>query len=101
MIRLEHVSKSYRTSTRPALDDVSVEVEKGEFAFLIGPSGSGKSTLLRLLLREEVASKGDVYVADLNLSKLSQRRIPQLRQRVGCVFQDFRWARRPAVPADG
>jgi cell division transport system ATP-binding protein len=90
VIRLEHVSKSYRTSTRPALDDVTVEVQKGEFAFLIGPSGSGKSTLLRLLLREEVPSKGDVYVADLNVSKLSQRRIPQLRQRVGCVFQDFR-----------
>jgi cell division transport system ATP-binding protein len=90
VIRLEHVSKSYRTSTRPALDDVTVAVEKGEFAFLIGPSGSGKSTLLRLLLREEVPSKGDVYVADLNVSKLSQRRIPQLRQRVGCVFQDFR-----------
>jgi cell division transport system ATP-binding protein len=90
VIRLHHVSKSYRTSTRPALDDVTVEVAKGEFAFLIGPSGSGKSTFLRLLLREEVPSKGDVYVADLNVSKLSQRRIPQLRQRVGCVFQDFR-----------
>lgn len=90
MIRLEHVSKSYRTSTRPALDDVTVAVGKGDFAFLIGPSGSGKSTLLRLLLREEVASTGDVYVADLNVGKLSQRRIPQLRQRVGCVFQDFR-----------
>ena len=90
MIRLEHVSKSYRTSTRPALDDVTVAVGKGEFAFLIGPSGSGKSTLLRLLLREEVASTGNVYVADLNVGRLSQRRIPQLRQRVGCVFQDFR-----------
>ena len=90
MIRLNHVSKSYRTSTRPALDDVTVEVEKGEFAFLIGPSGSGKSTFLRLLLREEVPSKGDVYVAEWNVSKLSPRRIPQLRQRVGCVFQDFR-----------
>jgi cell division transport system ATP-binding protein len=90
VIRLEHVSKSYRTSTRPALDDVTVAVGKGEFAFLIGPSGSGKSTLLRLLLREEVASTGDVYVADLNVGRLSQRRIPQLRQRVGCVFQDFR-----------
>ena len=90
MIRLEHVSKSYKTATRPALDDVSVEVDKGEFVFLIGTSGSGKSTFLRLLLREEVASKGDVFVANWNLSKLSQRRIPQLRQRVGCVFQDFR-----------
>jgi cell division transport system ATP-binding protein len=90
VIRLEHVSKSYKTATRPALDNVSVEVDKGEFVFLIGPSGSGKSTFLRLLLREEVATKGDVYVANWNLSKLSQRRIPQLRQRVGCVFQDFR-----------
>ena len=90
MIRLHHVSKSYRTSTRPALDDVTVEVGKGEFAFLIGPSGSGKSTFLRLLLREEVASAGDVYVAEWNVGKLPQRRIPQLRQRVGCVFQDFR-----------
>ena len=90
MIRLHHVSKSYRTSTRPALDDVTVDVEKGEFAFLIGPSGSGKSTFLRLLLREEVPTAGDVYVAEWNVGKLPQRRIPQLRQRVGCVFQDFR-----------
>ena len=90
MIRLEHVSKSYKTSTRPALDNVSVEVEKGEFVFLIGPSGSGKSTFLRLLLREEVPTKGEVYVADWNVGKLSRRRIPQLRQRLGCVFQDFR-----------
>jgi cell division transport system ATP-binding protein len=90
VIRLHHVSKSYRTSTRPALDDVTVEVGKGEFAFLIGPSGSGKSTFLRLLLREEVPSSGDVYVAEWNVGELPQRRIPQLRQRVGCVFQDFR-----------
>jgi cell division transport system ATP-binding protein len=90
VIRLHHVSKSYQTSTRPALDDVTVEVGKGEFAFLIGPSGSGKSTFLRLLLREEVASAGDVYVAEWNVGQLPQRRIPQLRQRVGCVFQDFR-----------
>ncbi|MGH3914442.1 MAG: cell division ATP-binding protein FtsE [Pseudonocardiaceae bacterium] len=90
MIRLEHVSKSYKTSTRPALDNVSVEVDKGEFVFLIGASGSGKSTFLRLLLREEVPSKGEVYVADWNVGKLSARQVPQLRQRVGCVFQDFR-----------
>ncbi|MGH3940056.1 MAG: cell division ATP-binding protein FtsE [Pseudonocardiaceae bacterium] len=90
MIRLERVSKSYKTSTRPALDDVSVEVDKGEFVFLIGPSGSGKSTFLRLLLREEVPSKGEVYVAEWNVGKLSARQVPQLRQRVGCVFQDFR-----------
>ncbi|WP_182542426.1 cell division ATP-binding protein FtsE [Halosaccharopolyspora lacisalsi] len=90
MIRLEHVSKSYKTSTRPALEDVSVGVDKGEFVFLIGPSGSGKSTFLRLLLREDVPSRGRVIVADWNVAKLPRRRVPRLRQRVGCVFQDFR-----------
>ncbi|HEY1967391.1 MAG TPA: cell division ATP-binding protein FtsE [Pseudonocardia sp.] len=90
MIRLENVSKSYKTSTRPALDRVSVDIAKGEFVFLIGPSGSGKSTFLRLLLREDVPSQGDVYVADWNVAKLPRRKVPRLRQRVGCVFQDFR-----------
>ncbi|WP_179536395.1 cell division ATP-binding protein FtsE [Actinopolyspora biskrensis] len=90
MIRLEHVSKTYKTLARPALDDVSVSVDKGEFVFLIGPSGSGKSTFLQLLLREEVPSDGRVIVADWNVAKLPRRRVPKLRQRVGCVFQDFR-----------
>jgi cell division transport system ATP-binding protein len=90
VIRLEQVSKVYRTSTRPALDRVSVEVHKGEFVFLIGPSGSGKSTFLRLLLREDVPTKGNVYVHDWNVAKLPRRKVPQLRQRIGCVFQDFR-----------
>jgi cell division transport system ATP-binding protein len=90
VIRLENVTKSYRTSTRPALDRVTVGVGKGEFVFLIGPSGSGKSTFLRLLLREDVPTKGDVYVAEWNVAKLARRKVPRLRQRVGCVFQDFR-----------
>nr|WP_218863058.1 cell division ATP-binding protein FtsE [Actinopolyspora biskrensis] len=90
VIRLEHVSKTYKTLARPALDDVSVSVDKGEFVFLIGPSGSGKSTFLQLLLREEVPSDGRVIVADWNVAKLPRRRVPKLRQRVGCVFQDFR-----------
>ncbi|MHC1559742.1 cell division ATP-binding protein FtsE [Actinomycetospora sp. C-140] len=90
MIRLENVSKVYPTSTRPALDDVSVEVERGEFVFLIGPSGSGKSTLLRLLLREDVPTGGSVWVANWNVGRLARRRVPRLRQRMGCVFQDFR-----------
>ena len=90
MIRLEHVSKTYKTSTRPALEDVSVSIGKGEFVFLIGPSGSGKSTFLRLLLREDVPSRGRVFVADWNVAKLPRRRVPRLRQRIGCVFQDFR-----------
>ncbi|GAB2732182.1 cell division ATP-binding protein FtsE [Salinifilum aidingensis] len=67
-----------------------MHVDKGEFVFLIGPSGSGKSTALRLLLREEVPSQGRVLVGDWNVAKLPRRRVPRLRQRVGCVFQDFR-----------
>ncbi|TCP43641.1 cell division transport system ATP-binding protein [Tamaricihabitans halophyticus] len=90
MIRLEGVTKSYKTSTRPALDEVEVDVDKGEFIFLIGPSGSGKSTFLRLLLREEVPSKGRVYVSNFDVAKMARRRIPRLRQSIGCVFQDFR-----------
>ncbi|HET9143032.1 cell division ATP-binding protein FtsE [Actinophytocola sp.] len=90
MIRLEHVSKVYKTSTRPALEDVTVEVDKGEFVFLIGPSGSGKSTFLRLLLREETPSRGRVYVANFDVARMARRRVPRLRQSIGCVFQDFR-----------
>jgi cell division transport system ATP-binding protein len=90
VIRLEGVSKLYKTSARPALDRVSVQIDKGEFVFLIGPSGSGKSTFLRLLLREDVPTRGRVFVHDWNVAKLPRRKVPQLRQRVGCVFQDFR-----------
>jgi cell division transport system ATP-binding protein len=90
VIRLENVSKVYPTSTRPALDDVSMDVDRGEFVFLIGPSGSGKSTLLRLLLREDVPSRGSVWVANWNVGRLARRRVPRLRQRMGVVFQDFR-----------
>ncbi|MBB3053402.1 cell division transport system ATP-binding protein [Prauserella aidingensis] len=90
MIQLESVSKAYKTSTRPALDDVSVDVDKGEFVFLIGPSGSGKSTFLRLLLREEVPSKGRVSVSNFDVAKMPRRKVPRLRQTIGCVFQDFR-----------
>ena len=97
MIRLENVSKSYKTSTRPALDRVSVDIGKGEFVFLIGPSGSGKSTLLRLLLREDVPTKGEVFVADWNVVTLARRKVPRLRQRIGCVFQDFRLLQNKSV----
>ncbi|GAA1190747.1 MULTISPECIES: cell division ATP-binding protein FtsE [Prauserella] len=90
MIQLESVSKAYKTSTRPALDDVTVDVDKGEFVFLIGPSGSGKSTFLRLLLREEVPSKGRVSVSNFDVAKMPRRKVPRLRQTIGCVFQDFR-----------
>jgi cell division transport system ATP-binding protein len=90
VLRLEHVTKLYPTSVRPALDDVSMDVDRGEFVFLIGPSGSGKSTLLRLLLREESPSSGNVFVANWNVARLPHRKVPKLRQRMGCVFQDFR-----------
>lgn len=90
MISVENVSKSYKSSTRPALDKVSVTIDKGEFVFLIGPSGSGKSTFMRLLLREEVPTSGDIRVADFYVTKLAGRRVPKLRQSIGCVFQDFR-----------
>ncbi|MFR9801925.1 cell division ATP-binding protein FtsE [Pseudonocardia sp. RS010] len=90
MIRLERVTKMYKTSTRPALDRVSVEVDKGEFVFLIGPSGSGKSTFLRLLLREDVPTRGKIWVTDLDVARLPRRKVPRLRQRIGVVFQDFR-----------
>ena len=90
MIRLEHVTKLYKTSTRPALDDVSVDIAEGEFVFLIGSSGSGKSTFLRLLLKEEVPTEGTVHVAGKDLGRLSRWKVPALRRSIGCVFQDFR-----------
>ena len=90
MIRLEGVTKVYKTSTRPALHNVSVEMDKGEFVFLIGPTGSGKSTIMRLLLREDTPTRGRVYVSNFDVAKMARRRVPRLRQSIGCVFQDFR-----------
>ena len=90
MITFDGVTKSYSTSSRPALDDVSVHIDKGEFVFLIGPSGSGKSTFLRLMVREEKVDSGKLTVAGQDLTKISRRNIPKLRQKVGYVFQDFR-----------
>jgi len=90
VIRLDRVSKLYPTSTRPALDGVSVQVDKGEFAFLIGPSGSGKSTFLRLLLREELPTGGRIEVCGMDVTTMPRRKVPRLRQHIGCVFQDFR-----------
>ncbi|MGW5385025.1 cell division ATP-binding protein FtsE [Nocardia sp. NPDC003963] len=90
MITLRNVSKSYPTATRPALENVTVHIDKGEFVFLIGPSGSGKSTFMRLLLKEETPTEGEISVADFRVDRLPGRRVPRLRQRIGCVFQDFR-----------
>ena len=90
MILFDNVSKVYPNQTRPALDNVSLEIEKGEFVFLVGPSGSGKSTFLRLVLREERPTTGQVWVAGKDLGRLSNWKIPQLRRQIGTVFQDFR-----------
>lgn len=90
MITFENVTKNYRTSTRPALDSVSLTIDKGEFVFLIGPSGSGKSTFLQLMTREENLSSGDLHIADFHVNKLKGTQVNKLRQRIGYVFQDFR-----------
>ena len=90
MIKFENVTKVYPKSDKPALDNVSLEVEKGEFVFLVGLSGYGKSTFLRLVLREEKPTSGSIHVAGKDLSKLSNWKVPQLRRQVGTVFQDFR-----------
>ena len=97
MISTSNVSKSYKTSTRPALDDVTISVDKGEFVFLIGPSGSGKSTFMRLLLKEETPTSGDIHIADFHVNRLPSRRVPKLRQSMGCVFQDFRLLQQKTV----
>jgi cell division transport system ATP-binding protein len=89
MIRFENVSKVYRGNV-VALRDITCEVQKGEFVFVVGPSGSGKSTLLRLLLREEAATEGRIVVAGRDISRLSHWKVPQLRRNVGTVFQDFK-----------
>jgi cell division transport system ATP-binding protein len=90
VIHFENVSKIYKSQNRPALEHVTVSVEKGEFVFLVGPSGSGKSTFLRLILKEERPNRGFIHVAGKDLGRLSNWKVPHLRRRIGCVFQDFR-----------
>jgi len=83
------VSKTYKNGT-PALKDISLDIAKGEFVFLVGASGSGKTTFLRLLLREELPDRGRILEAGRDISELSKWRVPYLRRNIGCVFQDFR-----------
>ena len=90
MISVTDVTKRYPANPRPALADVSLEIDKGEFVFLVGSSGSGKSTFLRLLLREELPTVGSVRFAGRDLNRLPARKVPSLRRQIGCVFQDFR-----------
>ncbi|WP_372736392.1 cell division ATP-binding protein FtsE [Nocardioides sp.] len=90
MIRFEKVSKTYPGTAKPALDNVSIDIAKGEFVFLVGQSGSGKSTALRLVLREARSTSGRVHVAGKDLNRLAGWKVPRLRRQIGTVFQDFR-----------
>ena len=89
LISLDNVSKIYPKGTRPALDDIDLDIERGDFVFLVGASGSGKTTLLSLLLREEEATNGEIRVAGNDLRRITNRQVPQYRRSLGFVFQDF------------
>ena len=90
MINFDNVSKQYKNSNTPALDDINLTIEQGDFVFLVGASGSGKSSLLRLLLKEEKPTSGTVTVDGINVAKLPNRKVPAFRRTMGIVFQDFR-----------
>jgi cell division transport system ATP-binding protein len=89
MISFENVTKDYKGGS-VAIRDMTLDIDKGEFVFLVGSSGSGKTTFIRLLLREEMPTGGRILVAGRDIANLSQWRIPYLRRNIGCVFQDFR-----------
>lgn len=97
MIKFDSVTKTYATSTRPALDHVSFAIDDGEFVFLIGPSGSGKSTLFNLIIREETLDSGDIWVGDYHVNALKAKDVATMRQHVGYVFQDFRLLKKKNV----
>lgn len=89
MITLKDVSKSYVEGV-PALADVNIQIEEGEFVFVVGDSGSGKSTLIKLLLKELEPTSGSIIINDKILSEIPRRQVPRFRRNIGCVFQDFR-----------
>lgn len=89
MIKLEHVSKSYAAGI-PALNDVNLEIEAGEFVFVVGDSGSGKSTLIKLLLKELEPTEGVVSIDNKKLNTIKHKQVPKFRRNIGVVFQDFR-----------
>lgn len=90
VINFDNVSKQYKNSNTPALDGINLNIEQGDFVFLVGQSGSGKSSLLRLLLKEEKPTSGTVTVDGINVAKLPNRKVPAFRRTMGIVFQDFR-----------
>ncbi|HAW60549.1 MAG TPA: cell division ATP-binding protein FtsE [Actinobacteria bacterium] len=90
MIKMRGVTKIYEQHDKPALDNVDVDIEKGEFVFVVGPSGSGKTTFIRLLIKEILPTKGEIFVAGQDVVHLRSRKVPLLRRNIGCVFQDFK-----------
>jgi len=97
MITFDHVSKKYKNSTKPALEDINITIHEGEFVFLVGSSGSGKSSLLSLLDRKERPTAGTVTVDGVNVAKLRNRKLPAYRRKMGIVFQDFRLLEKKTV----
>src|ERR671916_206337 len=89
MIRLRDVSKTYKGNV-VALRDVSLDIAKQEFVFVVGPTGSGKSTMIRLLIKEEKPDSGRIWVAGKDIGQLSSWKVPYLRRNIGCIFQDFK-----------
>lgn len=89
MIQFKNVSKTYANGTQ-ALKNVSLQVDDGEFVFIVGSSGAGKSTFLKMIMCEEQADKGEIIVNGTNLSRMKKKKIPYLRRSMGIVFQDFR-----------
>lgn len=90
MISISQVTKQYKGAPRAALEEISLEIDKGEFVFLVGASGSGKSSLMRMILREDIPSSGSIHVLGENLIGIPNRRVPHFRRKLGVVFQDFR-----------
>ncbi len=89
MIRLRRVTKVYKGNVY-ALEDITLDIERGEFAFLVGPSGSGKTTFIKLLIKDEEPTGGQIYIADTNINQMRKWKVPYLRRKIGCVFQDFK-----------
>ena len=96
MILLKNVSKSYRNGVH-ALRDINLEVEDGEFVYIIGPTGCGKSTLIKILDGEELPDDGEVFVNGINVGKLRHAKVPLYRRNIGVIFQDFRLLPKTAI----
>jgi len=90
MIKMKNVTMNYKGAHRPALRDINVDIERGEFVFLVGPSGCGKSTFIRLLIRELVPTKGEIFIANHDIVNMRRGKVSQLRRNIGCVFQDYK-----------